>query len=114
MKTLINRPIIRWALILLCLVLFGWGSLQYVKKEEPVDMPLIALSSIPGIYDEKLLTHRLIMLDAKYKLATQEEINTALSNSLFFLSEVKKDCKANTDADVFTMCQCYSRKVFSV
>lgn len=67
-------------------------------------MPLIALSSTPGIYDESLLTHRLIMLDEKYKLATQEEINTARSNSLFFLSEVKQDCKANTDTLTFLQC----------
>lgn len=67
-------------------------------------MPLIALSSTPGIYDESLLSHRLIMLDAKYKLASQEEINTALSNSSFFLSEVKKDCKANTDTLTFLQC----------
>lgn len=70
-------------------------------------MPLIALSSTPGIYDENLLTHRLIMLDAKYKLASQKEINMALSNSLFFLSEVKQDCKANTDN--LTLLQCANR-----
>jgi len=100
----INRPIMRWTLILLCLTLISWGLLQCVKKEEPVDMPLIALSSTSGNYDENLLTHRLIMLDAKYKLASQKEINTALSNSLFFLSEVKQYCKPNTDNLTFLQC----------
>lgn len=100
MYTLLKRRL----LITLSLTLTLLPLSGCTQGKESTDISLTNLSSAPGIYDENLLTHRLIMSDARYKLATKEEINTALSNASFFLSEVKQDCKPNSDTQAFLQC----------
>lgn len=104
MKKWIRTPLIRWILITLGLVLILWALITWAMKDESVATSVTTLSSIPGVYDKNLLTHRLIMFDARYELANEKEINTALSNASFFLSEVKKDCKPDSDTQEFLQC----------
>lgn len=104
MKKWIRTPLIRWILITLGLVLTFWALITWAMKDESVATSVTTLSSIPGVYDKNLLTHRLIMFDARYELANEKEINTALSNASFFLSEVKQDCNPDSDTQEFLQC----------
>lgn len=104
MSMMTNVPAKIWVLISSLFILILLLCLWWVHEDESTNLPIVALSSIQGEYDENLLTHRLIMLDKKYNLASQDEVNAALSNSVFFLSTVKQRC--NTYADNLSFLQC--------
>ncbi|WP_282808282.1 hypothetical protein [Hafnia alvei] len=104
MNMMTNVPAKIWVLISSFFILMLLLCLWWAHEDESTNLPIVALSSIQGDYDKNLLTHRLIMLDEKYNLASQDEVNTALSNSLFFLSKVKQHCNTYTDNLSFLQC----------
>lgn len=66
--------------------------------------PVQIMSSGPVKPDNSLLTHRIIMTDQHYGLTSDAEVQAALSNSQFVLSEIKKQCSSTRNSGQFLQC----------
>ncbi|WP_237585411.1 hypothetical protein [Salmonella enterica] len=66
--------------------------------------PVQIMSSGPVKPDNSLLTHRIIMTDQHYGLTSDEEVQAALSNTRFVLSEIKKQCSSTRNTGQFLQC----------
>ncbi|HIA3427432.1 TPA: hypothetical protein ACWP5O_003398 [Escherichia coli] len=112
-------------------LIFIAGSTGFIafRNAGTTEHPVQIMSSGPVKPDNSLLTHRIIMTDQHYGLTSDEEVQAALSNTRFVLSEIKKQCSSTRNTGQFLQCAnnilgehfsyqetalasaCYSRKI---
>lgn len=81
----------------------GAGFIAF-RNTETTEHPVQIMSSGPVKPDNSLLTHRIIMTDQHYGLTSDAEVQAALSNSQFVLSEIKKQCSSTINTGQFLQC----------
>ncbi|MDY9885735.1 hypothetical protein U0A22_25240 [Escherichia coli] len=87
-------------------LIFITGSASFIafRNTRTTAHPVQIMSSGPVKPDNALLTHRIIMTDQHYGLTSDEEIQAALSNTRFVLSEIKKQCSSTRNTGQFLQC----------
>lgn len=87
-------------------LIFITGSAGFIafRNTGTTEHPVQIMSSGPGEPDNSLLTHRIIMTDLHYGLTSDAEVQAALSNSQFVLSEIKKQCSSTRNTGQFLQC----------
>lgn len=87
-------------------LIFITGSAGFIafRNTETTEHPVQIMSSGPVKPDNSLLTHRIIMTDLHYGLTSDAEVQAALSNSQFVLSEIKKLCSSTRNTGQFLQC----------
>ncbi|EOY4807592.1 hypothetical protein ACP56K_004389 [Escherichia coli] len=81
----------------------GAGFIAF-RNAGTTEHPVQIMSSGPVKPDNSLLTHRIIMTDQHYGLTSDAEVQAALSNSQFVLSEIKKLCSSTRNTGQFLQC----------
>lgn len=81
----------------------GAGFIAF-RNAGTTEHPVQIMSSGPVKPDNSLLTHRIIMTDQHYGLTSDEEVQAALSNTRFVLSEIKKQCSSTRNSGQFLQC----------
>lgn len=87
-------------------LIFIAGSTGFIafRNAGTTEHPVQIMSSGPVKPDNSLLTHRIIMTDQHYGLTSDEEVQAALSNTRFVLSEIKKQCSSTRNTGQFLQC----------
>lgn len=87
-------------------LIFITGSAGFIafRNTGTTEHPVQIMSSGPVKPDNSLLTHRIIMTDQHYGLTSDEEVQAALSNTQFVLSEIKKQCSSTRNTGQFLQC----------
>ncbi|EBN9932949.1 hypothetical protein QTR52_004402 [Salmonella enterica] len=91
-------------LILALIFITGSAGFIALRNTGTTEHPVQMMSSEPGEPDNTLLTHRIIMTDQHYGLTSGEEVQAALSNTQFVLSEIKKQCSSIRNTGQFLQC----------